>query len=156
MCINIVPKPSTICYCYVFSAPNCQNVAFMASLSKSIPHVQSGVQLKFDSVQLNTGNAYLPFHGNFIAPVSGTYFFTYTATTNPNAWIRIYLKRNGIVVGQLVNTALLSNYLKTTESVVLHLNKSDDVWLETYDIKGDATIAYGTECHFAGFLFHCD
>ena len=127
----------------------------MASLSKNILHAQNGLQLKFDKVELNSGNAYRPFHGNFIAPVSGTYFFTYTATTTPNAWIRIYLKRNGIAVGQLINTAL-SNYLKTTESVVLHLNKSDDVWLETNDIRGDTIITSATECHFAGFLLHCD
>ena len=156
VCIYIVQKPNYyFLFLYIFTAPNCQNVAFMVFLSNKIQHAQNGLQLKFDNVQLNSGNAYIPLHGNFIAPVSGTYFFTYTATTNPNALIRIYLKRNGVVVGQLVHAAL-SSYEKTTESVVLHLSKSDHIWLETAGINGDAIISSLSECHFAGFLFHCD
>lgn len=127
----------------------------MASLSRHLTQVRNGLHLRFDSVQLNSGNAYNPFHGNFTAPVSGTYFFTYTAATNPRAWIRIYLKRNGVIVGQLINTAL-ENYLKTTESVVIHLNQSDDTWLETHRVSAGTTIVSGTESHFAGFLLRCD
>ena len=127
----------------------------MASLSKNILHARNGLQLKFDKVELNSGNAYRPFHGNFMAPVSGTYFFTYTVTTTPNAWIRIFLKRNGVVIGHLFHP-FLSNYQKTTESVVVHLNKSDDIWLETAGITADVTITASYESHFAGFLLHCD
>jgi hypothetical protein len=127
----------------------------MASLTRSLEQVQSGHQLKFESVQLNSGNAYKPFHGKFLAPVSGTYFFTYTAATNPKSWIRIYLKRNGVIVGQLLNSAL-PNYVKTTESVVIHLNQSDDIWLEANDVSANTSITSGTECHFAGFLLRCE
>ena len=127
----------------------------MACLTRYLKQVQSGLQLKFESVQLNSGNAYRPFHGNFIAPVSGTYFFTHTAATNPKSWIRIYLKRNCVIVGQLLNSAL-PNYVKTTESVVIHLNQSDDIWLEANEVSANTSIASGTECHFAGFLLRCD
>lgn len=132
----------------------------MTSLAHDLMHVQSGVQLKFDNVKLNSGNAYNSFHGNFIAPKAGTYFFTYTITSTEHSWIRIRLLRNNLDIGHLINPDH-DSYLKTTESVLVHLNENDDVWLETDDALSPdtASIMGGTnhlESHFAGFLLYCN
>ncbi|VDI64076.1 Hypothetical predicted protein [Mytilus galloprovincialis] len=128
----------------------------MATPKQALLNVSKGQQLKFDNMHLNTGNAYKPFHGNFIAPVSGTYFLTYTATTSVHTYVTICIMRNGAIVGKLMN----SNhkfYPKTTESVLAHLDKDDDVWLEICGMSqtADTGIGVGFESHFAGFLVHC-
>ncbi|XP_063446903.1 complement C1q and tumor necrosis factor-related protein 9B-like [Mytilus trossulus] len=142
------------------SASDCPAIAFMTTLKNTLLHVQSGVQLKFDNVILNSGNAYNSFHGNFIAPRTGTYFFTYSITSTAHSWIRIKLLRNGIDVGHLINTDH-DSYLKTTESVLVHLNQNDDVWLQTDDAQGPDSIGimsgfHSLESHFAGFLLFCN
>ncbi|CAG2249454.1 unnamed protein product [Mytilus edulis] len=138
------------------ASSSCPQIAFMASPKHPILGVNKGQQLKFDNMHLNSGNAYKPFHGNFIAPVSGTYFLTYTATTSVNTFITICTMRNGVIIGELLNS-FHKSYPKTTESVVTHLDKDDDVWLETCDVSqtSDIGIGVGFESHFAGFLIHC-
>ncbi|CAC5424219.1 unnamed protein product [Mytilus coruscus] len=141
----------------VEKASSCPNIAFMASPKQALLGVHKGQQLKFDNMHLNNGNAYKPFHGNFIAPVSGTYFLMYTATTSVNTFVTICIMRNGAIIGELINSNH-RKYPKTTESVLAHLNKDDDVWLETCDHSeiSDIGSGIGFESHFAGILLHCD
>lgn len=143
----------------LFSASDCPAIAFMTTLKDTLAHIESGVQLKFDHVILNSGNAFNSFHGNFVAPRTGTYFVTYTITGTAHSWIRIRLLRNGLHISHLINPDH-NSFFKTTESVLVHLNKNDDVWLQTDDAKNlDSTgILSGfhhLESHFAGFLLFC-
>jgi hypothetical protein len=54
---------------------NEHHVAFFATLSNRIEHVGIGQSFVFDRVVTNVGSCYNNIHGNFIAPVSGTYVF---------------------------------------------------------------------------------
>ena len=52
-------------------------VAFSATLTNSIPHVNQDQTIVFDDVLSNVGNGYHASHGIFTAPLPGIYVFRY-------------------------------------------------------------------------------
>ncbi|KAK3100193.1 hypothetical protein FSP39_015990 [Pinctada imbricata] len=132
----------------------------MAILTNSINNPVVGLQLKYDDVKVNSGAGYNKNHGNFVAPVNGSYFFSFTASVKPDGGsLRIYMKKSdGSIVGHLL---FLGNtfYVKESENIVIHLNKGEEVWTEIGMTSGTIHI-HGTEegpvstyihTHFSGF-----
>ena len=129
-------------------------VAFFASLSNHqtrIGHLQNVV---FDHVETNIGNGYDPNIGLFRAPEAGTYVFSTTLMTyyNHTSNYGIYLNR------QMVTTIYLGghqkNYDSASETVVLTLNKGDDISVKHRN--ADKDLHGYSACIFSGFLLYQD
>lgn len=125
-------------------------VAFKASLTASITNIQTQIVI-FDQVELNIGNAYNVLHGNFIAPVNGTYLFSIYACSYLGHTVVLHLMRNGSIVDHLL--AGDQNYHEcSSNTVILDLNKGDDVYVSGRDYLY-ANAGYGYP-HFSGVLLN--
>ena len=70
------------CGCATLSAP----IAFSASLSHNIVQLGTQQEILFDQVHLNAGNSYDVRHGNFRAPIDGTYEFSVSMLSPGGKW----------------------------------------------------------------------
>ena len=96
----------------------------------------------FDHVELNLGNAYNVLHGNFLAPVNGTYQFSIYACSEVGHVIVLDLMRNGSIVGHLL--AGDQDYSACSSSTfLLELKKGDDVYVSEGSY-GDYLFAHNT------------
>ena len=73
---------SASCGCSILFAP----IAFSASLTSDISRLGVEQEIIFDQVHLNVGNNYDVRHGNFRAPVDGTYEFTVSMLAPGGKW----------------------------------------------------------------------
>uniref|UniRef100_A0A3P8Z180 C1q domain-containing protein n=1 Tax=Esox lucius TaxID=8010 RepID=A0A3P8Z180_ESOLU len=73
-------------------------VAFSAALSESKGPFDTDTTLVYKHVITNIGNAYSPSTGIFKAPVSGTYYFRFTAFSYTNNHRRVSLYKGGQLV----------------------------------------------------------
>lgn len=84
----------------------------------------------FDEVALNIGNGYKVLHGNFIAPVSGTYLFTVHVCSGLGHSEVLDLMLNGHSIGRVLTSAH-DNHECNTGTWVKQLNAEDDVSVST-------------------------
>ena len=129
-------------------------MAFLATLSNDqtrIGHLQNVV---FDHVETNIGNYYDPNVGLFRAPKAGTYVFSTTLMTynNHSSHYGFFVNRRD-VTHMWVN-GQHNNYDTTSQTVVLHLNKGDDVTVKHTD--ADKNLRGYHYCIFSGFLLYQD
>ena len=103
--------------------------------------------------RLNHGGAMNWATGVFTAPVSGRYFFSFTARSNTDrdpSWV--HLRVNGFVYG----TSYVPNkkWYNMPLSVALHLNSGDrvDMWLGSGSIYDSQYM----NTHFSGMLLDED
>jgi hypothetical protein len=102
-------------------------VAFKASLTTSITNGQKQVVI-FNQVELNIGNAYNGLHGNFLAPINGTYLFSIYACSQVAHVIVLDLMLNGSSVNHLL--AGDQNYHAcNSNTLITELKKGDDVYV---------------------------
>uniref|UniRef100_G3UKQ7 Complement C1q like 2 n=1 Tax=Loxodonta africana TaxID=9785 RepID=G3UKQ7_LOXAF len=144
-----------------FSGPK---IAFYVGLKS--PHEGYEV-LKFDDVVTNLGNHYDPTTGKFSCQVRGIYFFTYhilmRGGDGTSMWADLCdgtsmwadLCKNGQVRASAIAQDADQNYDYASNSVVLHLDSGDEVYVKLDGGKahGGNNNKYST---FSGFLLYPD
>ncbi|XP_054828495.1 complement C1q-like protein 2 isoform X3 [Eublepharis macularius] len=134
-----------------FSGPK---IAFYVGLKS--PHEGYEV-LKFDDVVTNLGNHYNPTSGKFTCQVRGIYFFTYHILMRGGDGTSMWadLCRNGQVRASAIAQDADQNYDYASNSVVLHLDLGDEVYVKLDGGKahGGNNNKYST---FSGFLLYPD
>ncbi|XP_060118144.1 complement C1q-like protein 2 [Heteronotia binoei] len=134
-----------------FSGPK---IAFYVGLKS--PH-EGYELLKFDDVVTNLGNHYNPISGKFTCQVRGIYFFTYHILMRGGDGTSMWadLCRNGQVRASAIAQDADQNYDYASNSVVLHLDLGDEVYVKLDGGKahGGNNNKYST---FSGFLLYPD
>ncbi|XP_063446999.1 complement C1q tumor necrosis factor-related protein 3-like [Mytilus trossulus] len=141
------------------SLPNVQPIAFMAGLSHTIVNPTSGQHLIFDQVITNVGNAYRALHGIFTAPIAGYYLFAINmeiANIAVSHSYHVYIMVNNNEMGYIFFDGQHNYWLRRSDTIVVHLNQNDDVWLKCTRI-GNVTINSNfLHQHVSGFLIARD
>ncbi|XP_031602853.1 inner ear-specific collagen-like [Oreochromis aureus] len=125
--------------------------AFAAGLMTSFPSPDTPVV--FSYVFYNIQQNYNPSTGIYIAPINGTYVFSYHVTVFDKV-LKIGLFRNFMPV---IKTTEASQLATTSQSVVLHLLRGDWVWIQVKDMVTNGMYASNEASSvFSGFLLHPD
>lgn len=125
--------------------------AFAAGLTASYPPPNAPVV--FAAILYNIQGGYDPSTGIYMAPINGTYVFSYHLTVHERV-LKVGLFHNFIPVVKTTDPKVLGT---TSHSVVLHLARGDMVWIQVKDSVTNGMYA-GTESSstFSGFLLHPD
>lgn len=141
-----------------------QHPAFMATLSADINSCGPRQAVVFDSIKLNNGNAYSKNHGMFTAPITGTYLFSATLSSEQGQSYQVAIVR-GNSTNEIAYLFADGNTIwqERTTTVITHLDAYDEVWvlcLTNSHIEGDkmnsrvdSTDFYS---HFSGVLMSAD
>ncbi|XP_060063259.1 complement C1q-like protein 2 [Ylistrum balloti] len=130
-------------------------VAFSAGLTSmlTLSHTE---RVKYNRIYTNIGNGYHSDTGTFECPVAGIYVFQFHSVAHQNkaAWLQLY-KNFQYVASTYGHT--VNDYASTGNSVILHLSKGDEVYIQAVDpIYGYATYLYGANdevyCTFSGYM----
>lgn len=125
--------------------------AFAAGLTTSFPSPNTPVV--FSYVFYNIQQNYNPSTGIYIAPINGTYVFSYHVTVFDKV-LKIGLFRNFMPV---IKTTEASQLATTSQSVVLHLLRGDWVWIQVKDmVTNGMYVSNEASSVFSGFLLHPD
>ncbi|XP_045210710.2 cerebellin-1-like [Mercenaria mercenaria] len=135
-------------------AENENPVAFFATLSQHLTHVGAHQPITFDNVVTNIGNAYNSHFGSFIAPVSGTYVFSATLFSHYHTNYHAQFVKNGQAITTMYVSGSEAGYDTTSQTIVLQLQKGDDVCVQNYDT--DRPVYGYNYSTFAGFLLQED
>ncbi|XP_045165025.2 heavy metal-binding protein HIP-like isoform X2 [Mercenaria mercenaria] len=140
----------------VTGSANCKNVAFRAQLTQDLGSVTLGQKIIYDSVELNLGNAFHPFHGVFTAPCDGIYLFSITIGNSNRSGV-IHLKKNNVTI-EYAWAGHNAGWDMGGVTTVVKLNAGDDVWVEGRGIIAGANSfdGIGARKHtaFSGTLLH--
>ncbi|XP_034146156.1 complement C1q-like protein 2, partial [Esox lucius] len=127
-------------------------VAFSAALSESKGPFDTDTTLVYKQVITNIGNAYSPSTGVFKAPVSGTYYFRFTAFSLTNNHRRVSLYKGGQLVVTVTDVQSdQDGEDSSSNGVTLQLEKGEEVYTQLkaqHHVYDDG--AYHTT--FTGFL----
>ncbi|XP_054650943.1 collagen alpha-1(X) chain [Dunckerocampus dactyliophorus] len=125
--------------------------AFAAQLQYSYPPPNAPVV--FGYVVYNVQGSYDPTSGLYTAPINGTYVFSYHLTVHVRL-LKVGLFHNFVPVVKTTDPTALGT---TSHSVVLHLSRGDQVWIQVKDNLSNGMFA-GAEAAstFTGFLLHPD
>lgn len=86
--------------------------------------------LKFDIVPLNSRYGYNPFGGILIAPITGTYMFTWSFMSGVDGYVFSDLTKNTDVIGNRFADSLNSTvYNFSTGIVVAYVNQGDNEYV---------------------------
>ncbi|XP_074535691.1 uncharacterized protein LOC141797899 [Halichoeres trimaculatus] len=125
--------------------------AFAAGLTSSFPPPDTPVV--FSNVIYNTQGSYDPTTGLYIAPINGTYVFSYHLTVHERV-LKVGLFHNFRPVVITTDTKILGT---TSHSVILHLALGDRVWIQVKDsVTNGMYSSSETSSTFSGFLLHPD
>ena len=127
-------------------------VAFYATLSDHLHHAGLHQIIAFDNVVTNIGGAYNPHVGTFIAPVTGVYVFSTSLLGYGHEETAGGIAKNGHVISSLYLRGVESPYGSDSATIVLHLNKGDDVDVQM--LSSDKSLYVYSK--FSGFLLHAD
>lgn len=125
--------------------------AFAAGLTSSYPPPNAPVV--FSHVFYNVQGSYDPSTGLYMAPINGTYVFSYHLTIYERV-LKVGLFKNYVPVVKTTDPKVLGT---TSHSVILHLARGDRVWIQVKDQVTNGMFA-GSESSstFSGFLLHPD
>ncbi|EPQ16891.1 Complement C1q-like protein 3 [Myotis brandtii] len=131
-----------------------QTIAFYAGLKRQ----HEGYEvLKFDDVVTNLGNHYDPTTGKFTCSIPGIYFFTYHVLMRGGDGTSMWadLCKNNQVRASAIAQDADQNYDYASNSVVLHLEPGDEVYIKLDGGKahGGNNNKYST---FSGFIIYAD
>ncbi|XP_028408349.1 complement C1q-like protein 2 [Dendronephthya gigantea] len=126
-------------------------VAFQATLTSGNigPNYSLGA-IRFNTVDLNTGNGYNPSTGKFTAPIAGLYQFSasYLQLNGYSSWVRV-MKGNTVFSDLHANH---KNYDQLSKTILVVLAKGETFWVKlekssTYAVNGARRYT-----QFGGFL----
>uniref|UniRef100_A0AAY4D9C6 C1q domain-containing protein n=1 Tax=Denticeps clupeoides TaxID=299321 RepID=A0AAY4D9C6_9TELE len=121
--------------------------AFSAALTASFPSPNRPVL--FTRVIYNLQNNYDPAVGVFIAPVNGTYSFSYHLTVSDRV-LKVGLFLNFLPVVKTTESTQLGT---ASQQVVLHLNRQDMVWIQVKDSASNGMFTSSeASSTFSGYL----
>ncbi|XP_042328377.1 complement C1q-like protein 3 [Sceloporus undulatus] len=129
-------------------------IAFYAGLKRQ----HEGYEvLRFDDVVTNLGNHYDPSSGKFTCSIPGIYFFTYHVLMRGGDGTSMWadLCKNNQVRASAIAQDADQNYDYASNSVVLHLEPGDEVYIKLDGGKahGGNNNKYST---FSGFIIYAD
>ncbi|XP_015256117.1 PREDICTED: inner ear-specific collagen-like [Cyprinodon variegatus] len=125
--------------------------AFSACIDQSFPPANWPVP--FPEVITNVQRHFDPAMGMYTAPVNGTYVFSFHLATKEKP-LKVGLFRNFFPV---VRVTEASSQATTSNTVVLHLNIGDRLWLQVKDtLTNGMHTDSETKSTFSGYLLHPD
>ncbi|XP_060567980.1 multimerin-2-like [Ruditapes philippinarum] len=127
-------------------------VAFFASVTPTLEHLGQDQDIIFDHAVTNIGSGYIPHHGTFVAPVSGTYVFFITVE-KLDKLDTAYTWGHFVVNGSIV-AKLDLNYGQSSQTVIVNLRQGEDVSVQ--NTETDRTIRGDRYSTFSGFLLYED
>uniref|UniRef100_A0A3Q3EJY8 C1q and TNF related 2 n=1 Tax=Labrus bergylta TaxID=56723 RepID=A0A3Q3EJY8_9LABR len=128
--------------------------AFSVAMTKSYP--KERLPIRFSRILLNEGNHYNVSSGKFVCAIPGVYYFTYDITL-ANKHLAIGLVHNGQYKIKTFD-ANTGNHDVASGSTVLHLEQSDQVWLQIFYSEQNGLFfdPFWTDSTFTGFLIYPD
>ncbi|XP_075959745.1 uncharacterized protein c1qtnf2 [Anarhichas minor] len=128
--------------------------AFSVAVTKSYP--KERLPIRFSRILLNEGDHYNTTSGKFVCVVPGVYYFTYDITL-ANKHLAIGLVHNGQYKIKTFD-ANTGNHDVASGSTVLHLQQSDQVWLQIFYSEQNGLFfdPFWTDSTFTGFLIYAD
>lgn len=150
-------------YIYIQSFSVDTHIAFMAALSNSITNPSNGQHIIFDKVQVNDGGCYNSRHGIFLASVSGLYTFTLNIASQHQSTshsLHLNMMVRDKPMGYIFLDGNTQFWFRRSDTIVVHLNKGDDVWVKAFDVTGtvviNGDIGSYLHSHLSGFLIRKD
>ncbi|KAM3866716.1 uncharacterized protein c1qtnf2 [Diretmus argenteus] len=133
---------------------NAARSAFSVAMTKSYP--KERLPIRFSRILLNEGDHYNASSGKFLCAIPGVYYFTYDITL-ANKHLAIGLVQNGQYKIKTFD-ANTGNHDVASGSTVLHLQKSDQVWLQIFYAEQNGLFfdPFWTDSTFTGFLIYAD
>ncbi|XP_045206983.2 uncharacterized protein LOC123559248 [Mercenaria mercenaria] len=133
-----------------------RRIAFSAYLTHTHSGLSPGQAIKFDHVLLNEGHGYNPYLGDFVAPISGTYLFTFHFHSRVHTFVRLTV--DGVNIVDAVANPHTGTHDKESMSgntVIIHVGIGQAVLVEVYDVSGEAASSDKYRlCSFSGFLLY--
>ncbi|XP_071383351.1 complement C1q tumor necrosis factor-related protein 2-like [Centroberyx affinis] len=128
--------------------------AFSVAMTQSYP--KERLPIRFSRILLNEGNHYNASSGKFVCAIPGVYYFTYDITL-ANKHLAIGLVHNGQYKIKTFD-ANTGNHDVASGSTVLHLQLSDQVWLQIFYSEQNGLFfdPFWTDSTFTGFLIYAD
>ena len=129
-------------------------ISFFVRLSqKTTLNINSIV--KFDEVSINEGNHFNSGDGIFVAPVSGTYQFSWTTLTTTSKFVETELRVDNVVKDTL-HIYLGTGNISGTKVVLCKVRKGDHVWIQTSHAYATNYfyVANAAKSSFTGMLIH--
>ncbi|KAJ8357852.1 hypothetical protein SKAU_G00206460 [Synaphobranchus kaupii] len=123
--------------------------AFSAALSAINP--SANFPVVFDKVLYNMQGNYDPLTGIYMAPVNGTYVFSYHLATSHALKVGLFVNFHPIV-----KTTENSAMSTASQQVVLHLFALDQVWLLVREGYNGMYTDKESSSTFSGFMLHPD
>ena len=131
-------------------------ISFFVRLSQTTTLNKNSI-VKFDEVSVNEGNHFNSGDGIFVAPVSGTYQFSWTTITNSNKLAETELRVDN-VIKETLHIALGSSAgnLFGRKVVLCKVTKGDHVWIQTSNVHATNVfyVANAAKSSFTGMLIH--
>lgn len=124
--------------------------AFSAALATIFP--APNLPVPFQNILYNIQGSFQPT-GVYIAPVNGTYVFSYHLVAYMRV-LKVGLFHNFVPI---VKTTESANLGTASQQVVLHLSRGDGVWLQVKDYTTNGMFASPeSSSTFSGYLLHPD
>ncbi|KAK7881027.1 hypothetical protein WMY93_030616 [Mugilogobius chulae] len=125
--------------------------AFSAALTANFP--APDLPVAFSKVFYNIQNSYIASMGIYVAPINGTYVFSFHLTVSQRV-LKVGLFHNFDPILKTTDTSSLGTL---SHSLVLHLSEGDGVWLQVKDSSTNGMIT-GEESSsiFSGYLLYPD
>jgi hypothetical protein len=129
-------------------------ISFYVRLSQATTLNKESI-VKFDQVSINEGNHFNSGDGIFVAPVSGTYQFSWTTITVSAKVAETELMVDNVVKDTLhiyIGTGTISG----TKVVLCKVKKGDHVWIQTSNVYASNYfhVANAAKSSFTGMLIH--
>lgn len=134
------------------------HVAFQVHLSHNLQSLGLHQAILFDSVLLNEGGGYSVHSGEFVAPVSGLYIFSWTISAGDRTCTKYDIVKNSAILMYFISDAHEhDDWDSSSGTVVTRMNSGDRVWLRIADMLSCSHWVFGIglgTSSFSGFLLH--